>query len=105
MSLVFYSAYHHVNSAPTCDECGHDDTPPQRHRLGQGNPEPAVHPGRLASGNSVCKSAEDGDMMAKKEGILGMQSEGAGGWDRFPCLGIKGARDYADVRKTKEWQP
>jgi hypothetical protein len=30
--------------------------------------------------------------------------EGAGVWDTFPCIVIKGACDYADSHKTKKWQ-
>ncbi|KAL2128280.1 hypothetical protein VTI74DRAFT_9392 [Chaetomium olivicolor] len=30
--------------------------------------------------------------------------EGAGVWDIFPCVVIKGACDYADSHKTKAWQ-
>lgn len=30
--------------------------------------------------------------------------EGAGVWDTFPCIVIKGACDYADSHKTKAWQ-
>jgi nucleoside phosphorylase len=30
--------------------------------------------------------------------------EGAGVWDNFPCVVIKGVCDYADSHKNKEWQ-
>jgi nucleoside phosphorylase len=30
--------------------------------------------------------------------------EGAGVWDIFPCVVIKGACDYADSHKNKVWQ-
>ncbi|KAI1013599.1 hypothetical protein LB504_013194 [Fusarium proliferatum] len=30
--------------------------------------------------------------------------EGAGVWDSFPCIVIKGACDYADSHKDKDWQ-
>jgi nucleoside phosphorylase len=30
--------------------------------------------------------------------------EGAGVWDAFPCVVIKGVCDYADSHKNKKWQ-
>jgi nucleoside phosphorylase len=30
--------------------------------------------------------------------------EGAGVWDNFPCIVIKGVCDYADSHKNKKWQ-
>ncbi|GLI81885.1 hypothetical protein PoHVEF18_010279 [Penicillium ochrochloron] len=37
--------------------------------------------------------------------IVAFEMEGAGVWDNFPCVVIKGVCDYADSHKSKEWQP
>ena len=50
------------------------------------------------------KSGEDRDQLVKKEQVLGVEMEGAGVWDIFPCIIIKGVCDYADSHKNKIWQ-
>ena len=52
----------------------------------------------------VMKSGEDRDTIARPAGVIGFEMEGAGVWDVFPCVVIKGACDYADSHKTKAWQ-
>jgi nucleoside phosphorylase len=65
---------------------------------------PAVHFGLMASGNSVMKSGEDRDRIAAQEDVIAFEMEGAGVWDSFPCIVIKGACDYSDSHKSKDWQ-
>ncbi|KAL2138812.1 hypothetical protein VTI28DRAFT_6195 [Corynascus sepedonium] len=50
------------------------------------------------------KSGEDRDNIARQEGLIAFEMEGAGVWDSFPCVMIKGACDYADSHKSKAWQ-
>jgi nucleoside phosphorylase len=50
------------------------------------------------------KSGEDRDAIARKASVIGFEMEGAGVWDVFPCVVIKGACDYADSHKNKVWQ-
>ena len=66
---------------------------------------PAVHFGGLASGDQVIKSALHRDHIAKREGVIGFEMEGAGLWDIIPTIVVKGVCDYADSHKNKEWQP
>ncbi|KAL7895128.1 nucleoside phosphorylase domain-containing protein [Trichoderma sp. SZMC 28014] len=66
--------------------------------------EPTVHVGSIASGDIVMKSAEDRDRIAKKEGVIAFEMEGAGIWDELPSIVIKGVCDYADCHKNKRWQ-
>ncbi len=66
--------------------------------------EPAIYIGSVASGDTVMKSGEDRDRIAKEEGILAFEMEGAGVWDEIPCIVIKGVCDYADSHKRKKWQ-
>ncbi|KAJ6109958.1 hypothetical protein N7486_002193 [Penicillium sp. IBT 16267x] len=65
---------------------------------------PAVHFGGLASGDQVIKSALHRDHIAKQEGVIGFEMEGAGLWDIIPTIVVKGVCDYADSHKGKEWQ-
>ncbi|UKZ68539.1 uncharacterized protein TrAtP1_009567 [Trichoderma atroviride] len=66
--------------------------------------EPAVHVGSIASGDVVMKSADERDRIAKKEGVIAFEMEGAGIWEELPCIVVKGVCDYADCHKNKRWQ-
>ncbi|KAF5529057.1 pfs domain-containing protein [Fusarium napiforme] len=70
----------------------------------QGNMCPAVHFGKFGSGDKVMKSGEDRDRIARSEGIIAFEMEGAGAWDTLPCVIIKGICDYSDSHKDKRWQ-
>ncbi|KAF4438888.1 Pfs NB-ARC and TPR domain [Fusarium acutatum] len=65
---------------------------------------PAVHFGKFGSGDKVMKSGEDRDRIARSEGIIAFEMEGAGVWDTLPCVIIKGICDYSDSHKDKRWQ-
>ncbi|KAH9204060.1 nucleoside phosphorylase domain-containing protein [Leptodontidium sp. 2 PMI_412] len=90
----------------------HDDKLVQRQRLpmssdgakAAGAQKPRIHFGLIASGDMVMKSGEDRDEIALREKIIGFEMEGAGVWDNFPCVVIKGVCDYADSHKNKKWQ-
>lgn len=66
--------------------------------------KPSIHFGRIASGDTIMKSGEDRDAIAAREKVIGFEMEGAGVWDQFPCVVIKGVCDYADSHKNKNWQ-
>jgi nucleoside phosphorylase len=68
------------------------------------SPKPAIHYGKIASGDTVMRSGEDRDEISRSEGVIAFEMEGAGVWDSFPCVIIKGICDYADSHKSKEWQ-
>jgi nucleoside phosphorylase len=101
---LFDPTYRHVKDGQTCEECRCSGELIPRHRLSQGTPQPALHFGLMASGDTVMKSGKDRDDIALREGIIGFEMESAGMWDTFPCIVIKGACDYADSHKTKKWQ-
>ena len=67
-------------------------------------PKPAIHYGIIASGDTVMKSGEDRDEIARAEKVIGFEMEGVGVWDVFPCVIIKGVCDYADSHKGDIWQ-
>jgi hypothetical protein len=102
---LFQANYHHLCNGETCEECGCDEELISRQRLEQKEVQrPKVHFGLIASGDTVMKSGEERDIIAKQEGIIGFEMESAGVRDIFPCIVIKGACDYADSHKTKKWQ-
>ncbi|KAK4241609.1 hypothetical protein C8A03DRAFT_40961 [Achaetomium macrosporum] len=101
---LFEAQYRHVVDGMLCEECGCNGKLVPRSRLGQHNPQPAVHFGLIASGDTVMKSGEERDAVARQEGVISFEMEGAGVWDIFPCLVVKGACDYADSHKTRVWQ-
>jgi hypothetical protein len=65
---------------------------------------PAILVGRIASADSVLKSGEHRDRLAKRHHVIAFEMEGAGVWDEIPCIVVKAACDYADSHKNKKWQ-
>jgi nucleoside phosphorylase len=123
---LFESAYQHKHHEPSeCAICANDDTRDvvcsvatgmsceqlkcgeqelvPRARVSQLS-KPSVHFGLIASGDTVIKSGEDRDEFATREDIIAFEMEGAGVWEQFPSLVIKGVCDYADSHKNKRWQ-
>lgn len=82
-------------------EVGESHAAPQENRNAI---KPSIHFGFMASGDTVMKSAEDRDRIASEEKVIAFEMEGAGVWDAFPCVLIKGVCDYADSHKNKKWQ-
>lgn len=103
---LFNAAYRHVSDGATCEVCGCNGQLISRARLNQDSPQPQpeVHVGLIASADTVMKAGTERDYLAQQEGVIGFEMEGAGVWDSFPCVVIKGACDYADSHKTKAWQ-
>ena len=103
---LFEATYRHITDGMSCQECACDGKLVSRVRLeqGVGQSPVQVHFGLIASGDTVMKSGQDRDAIAQKTGAIGFEMEGAGVWDVFPCVVIKGACDYADSHKTKAWQ-
>lgn len=103
---LFEATYRHVDDQKSCEQAGCKGDLVERNRLSTLNapPKPAVHFGLMASGDAVMKSGEDRDRIASTEDIIAFEMEGAGVWDSFPCIIIKGGCDYADSHKSKVWQ-
>ncbi|KAL2138102.1 hypothetical protein VTI28DRAFT_7469 [Corynascus sepedonium] len=66
--------------------------------------EPAVHIGPVGSGDTVIKSGEHRDHIARAKGIIAFEMEGADVAVEIPYVVIKGVYDYADCHKNKKWQ-
>ena len=123
--ILYHSSYvHQHHSSTACNVCGKGDQMCEaaikmecedlqcetmmrisRNRLTKdSNIQPIVHFGTIGSGNAVMKSGQHRDQIAKAEGIIALEMEGAGVWDYFPSIIIKGVCDYADSHKRKGWQ-
>ncbi|KAL4786749.1 hypothetical protein BJX76DRAFT_354925 [Aspergillus varians] len=63
-----------------------------------------IHFGSIGTGDTVMKSAKHRDQYAESELVIAFEMEGAGVWNKFNCLIIKGVCDYADSHKNKKWQ-
>ncbi|KAL9598143.1 MAG: hypothetical protein Q9219_004699 [cf. Caloplaca sp. 3 TL-2023] len=66
---------------------------------------PSVHQGRIASANHTQQSAPLRDRLVQERKAIAFEMEGAGAWDNFPTVVIKGVCDYADSHKNNLWQP
>lgn len=85
--------------------CGDDSTslvsrPPRS----EGEDNPAIHYGLIASANQLMKDAIIRDELAAEFDVLCFEMEAAGLMNQFPCLVIRGICDYSDSHKNKEWQ-
>ncbi|KAE8378508.1 hypothetical protein BDV26DRAFT_281035 [Aspergillus bertholletiae] len=93
-----------------CDELGCDESrlvPRTRLRergADRETPNPVIHLGPIGSADAVQKSAAHRDRYADSERVIAFEMEGAGVWNKFNCLIIKGVCDYADSHKNKKWQ-
>ncbi|KAL3444690.1 hypothetical protein BJX65DRAFT_310689 [Aspergillus insuetus] len=108
---LFAPACQHIESggSNTMNECDHIGCPreeliPRLRLNARTKPRPLVHIGPVATGDTVMKSAEHRDNLARKFGIVAFEMEGGGVCDTVSCLLIKGACDYADSHKNKAWQ-
>ncbi|KAG7425434.1 Gamma-glutamylputrescine oxidoreductase [Fusarium oxysporum f. sp. raphani] len=101
---LYEATYRHVDKDMPCDKCGCNGKLVPRERLEREVPDPRVHFGRITSGDTVMKSGEERDAIARKLGVIAFEMESAGVWDSLPCLVVKGACDYADSHKAKATQ-
>ncbi|EXJ88937.1 hypothetical protein A1O3_02001 [Capronia epimyces CBS 606.96] len=124
--VLYHSSYlHKHHSHAACDKCCEGDSQiceealkmdcedlgcsatmlVARNRLTHASTtQPRVHFGIMGSGNTVMKSGQHRDLLARAEDIIAFEMEGAGVWEYFPSVIIKGVCDYADSHKRKTWQ-
>ncbi|RKK08012.1 hypothetical protein BFJ68_g3461 [Fusarium oxysporum] len=103
---LFEASYRHADNQRSCKQVGCNGELVSRSRLSTIDVplRPAIHFGLIASGDTVMQSGEDRDRLASTEDVIAFEMEGAGVWDSFPCIIIKGGCDYADSHKSKVWQ-
>lgn len=75
-----------------------------RRERAEGEDDPAVHYGLIASANQVMKDALIRDKLSAEKDVLCFEMEAAGLMNSFPCLVIRGICDYSDSHKNDEWQ-
>lgn len=63
-----------------------------------------IHFGRYASGNAVMKNGHRRDLLIQNDNVIGFEMEGAGAWEVFGTIVVKGVVDYADSHKSKQWR-
>ncbi|KAK5633466.1 hypothetical protein RRF57_009180 [Xylaria bambusicola] len=61
--------------------------------------------GPIGLGEKLIKNAQKRNELRDKHGVIGLEMEAAGTMNRIPVGVIRGACDYGDEHKTKEWQP
>ncbi|KAL7931924.1 ankyrin repeat-containing domain protein [Trichoderma chlorosporum] len=102
--LYLSNAIHSSTSEERCAAaCGDSMLVPREQRV-EGEDDPAIHYGLIASGNQLMKDALIRDQLASKKEILCFEMEAAGLMNHFPCLVIRGICDYSDSHKNKDWQ-
>lgn len=107
-------AEHKDSTDPVCNEaettscqivgCEDDKLIARERLVGSKQPQPAIHFGLVASADTVMRSGQERDRIAKQEAIIAFEMEGAGVWEKLPCLIVKGVCDYADSHKNKAFQ-
>ncbi|KAL6788675.1 ankyrin repeat-containing domain protein [Trichoderma sp. SZMC 28012] len=92
----------------TCEDLGCGELDPRPHSRmphTSNEPQPIVHFGDMATGDTVMKSGTERDRIAARDKVIAFEMEGAGVWEMLPAaLVIKGVCDYADSHKNKTWQ-
>ncbi|KAH8431727.1 5'-methylthioadenosine/S-adenosylhomocysteine nucleosidase family protein [Aspergillus melleus] len=70
------------------------------------SPDPEIHYGIIASGNTLLKDATYRDKILEDIGdeCICCEMEAAGLMNNFPCIVIRGICDYADSHKSDRWQ-
>ncbi|KAH0171240.1 purine and uridine phosphorylase, partial [Aureobasidium melanogenum] len=69
----------------------------------EGDDDPAIHYGLIASANQLMKDANIRDRLATDKGVLCFEMEAAGLMNHFPCLVVRGICDYSDTHKNDNW--
>jgi nucleoside phosphorylase len=66
--------------------------------------EPLIHYGCILSGNSVIKSAEIRNQLAREYNALAIEMEAAGMMNTLPVAVVRGISDWAGAEKNDVWQ-
>ncbi|KAL0259731.1 hypothetical protein SLS55_005471 [Diplodia seriata] len=99
---LFEAGYRHIGGS-SCDMC---DARKKIDRQPRAAPEPQIHYGVIASGNTLIKDGPTRDSIAQRIGeeCICFEMEAAGLMNSFPCLVVRGICDYADSHKNDRWQ-
>ncbi|KAL4952499.1 hypothetical protein BDW69DRAFT_200710 [Aspergillus filifer] len=100
---LYVADHEHPENQPTCRNCDQEQLVDRAPRPPSA-PQPYVHYGLIASGDQVVKHGRLRDQLRRELDVLCFEMEAAGLVDSFPCLVIRGVRDYADSHKNDVWQ-
>ncbi|KAI4733960.1 hypothetical protein E4T50_15485 [Aureobasidium sp. EXF-12298] len=105
--VLYHSDIVHPYGSDVCaTACG---TSPERHVSrpnrdeDEGEDDPVIHYGLIASANQLMKDANIRDRLAADKGVLCFEMEAAGLMNHFPCLVVRGICDYSDTHKNDNW--
>lgn len=98
--LLFHYTASHVSSNH-CEDCDHSQLIARIERVDH---HPAIHYGKVASGNQVIRDGVTRRNMTDELEVICFEMEAAGLMESFPCLVIRGICDYSDAHKNKHWQ-
>ncbi|WYZ44012.1 hypothetical protein EsH8_VII_000448 [Colletotrichum jinshuiense] len=105
--LLYRSEVIHPADSGACMEaCGVDPRkiiPRKQRDEDEGDDDPTIHYGLIASANQLMKDATVRDHLATERGVLCFEMEAAGLMNHFPCLVIRGICDYSDTHKNDNW--
>lgn len=101
---LFRATDRHISDGASCSEGGCSRSQIARRRSGSRVPQAAVHFELVASADTMMKHGEERDRVAEREKVSAFDIKGAGLWEAFSCVVIKGACDYAGSHKTKNCQ-
>lgn len=89
-----------------CEALGCESTRrvPRQRLLNSSTTQLMIHIGTIGCASRVMKSGHHRDTLAREEGIIAVEMEGAGVWRHGQSIIIKGVCDYADSHKSKIWQ-
>ncbi|KAF2473448.1 purine and uridine phosphorylase [Lindgomyces ingoldianus] len=101
-STVKHPPDNEKNCTVVCGDHQSDLRP--RDERAEGEDNPAIHYGLIASANQLMENALLRDKLAEDKGVLCFETEAAGLVNQFPCLVIRGICDYSDTHKNERWQ-
>ncbi|KAF4848013.1 Ankyrin-1 [Colletotrichum siamense] len=105
--VLYQSNYLHTSGTGDCTaDCGADSDNivlREERDEDEGDDDPAVHYGLIASANQLMKDATVRDRLAAEKGVLCFEMEAAGLMNHFPCLVVRGICDYSDTHKNDNW--
>ncbi|EWZ29435.1 hypothetical protein FOZG_16810 [Fusarium oxysporum Fo47] len=105
LSCITHPFQNHQACIDVCGE-GTVDEPKlvQRDQRKEGDDDPEIHYGIIASANQLMEDAIVRDKLALDRGVICFEMEAAGLMNNFPCAVIRGICDYSDTHKNNEWQ-
>lgn len=97
---------HIIHQGESClEHCGDGDFDlVARAQRNDGDDDPMIHYGVIASADKLIKDATIRDKLAQDHDVVCFEMEAAGLMNHFPCLIIRGICDYSDTHKNDQWQ-